>query len=387
MAKKFLEIAFAFPLGSPQEVFIEGILSYAAEHQRQWSYMLAPESNSISISQLVGWHGDGVIAALNSSAEARCAKRFHLPVVNISSALPKSPVPRAMVDNVTIGELAAEHFLERGYENLAFFGLEDTEYSKQRFGAFANQLAEHGLEPVSYLAAPTFVIRGTGWLREHKALTAWLRKLPKPVGVFATSDARARQLMNSCQQLGVEVPEQVAVLGVDDQQIICEHYHPTISSIARDSVKEGYEAARILDRLLRGQMAKEEDVVVPPVGLVARESTDAVAVQDDRLQSVLRFLRANIEQPITVAEVCRHIDVSRRWLEYAFQEMLGESPFHYIRRRRLLHAKSLLSAEKRTSINTIATRCGYTSSNQLAKAFRAEFGESPRDFRRRLSSG
>ena len=214
LAKKFLEIAFAFPLGSPQEVFIEGIISYAAEHQRQWSYMLAPESNSIS--QLVGWHGDGVIAALNSSAEARCAKRFHLPVVNISSALPKSPVPRAMVDNVTIGELAAEHFLERGYENLAFFGLEDTEYSKQRFGAFANRLAEHGLEPVSYLAAPTFVIRGTGWLREHKALTAWLRKLPKPVGVFATSDARARQLMNTCQQLGVEVPEQVAVLGVDD---------------------------------------------------------------------------------------------------------------------------------------------------------------------------
>lgn len=381
---KFLEIAFAFPNGSLQEVFIEGVVRYANEHCRAWSYMLAPESNSISICQLAGWPGHGVIAALNTAAEARCAKSFPIPVVNISSALQKSPVARSMVDNHAIGLIAAEHFLERGYENYAFYGMNRIAYSQRRLAGFAESLALHGLKPAVHLAAPTFTIQGSHWLEQQGKLTTWLQHLPLPVAIFAASDARARQVLNSCQQLQLRVPDQVAVLGVDDQQIICEHYHPTISSIARNSVREGYEAARLLDSLLEGGQTTHEEVLVAPLSVVKRESTDTVAVKDERLRDAVVYFQENIEVPVTVAQICRHTGVSRRWLEYAFREQLGISPFLYIRRQRLLHAKKLLREEQRTPIKAIARRTGYASANQLAKAFRSEFRQTPRDYRRSI---
>lgn len=384
--KPFQEIAFAFPRGSHQEVFIEGILEYARDHQRKWSYMIAPESNSVSITQLVGWPGDGVIAALNTPAEAKCAEGFHLPVVNISSALRRSPIPRTMVDNRQIGIAAAEHFLERGYENYAFYGMKGIEYSAQRLEGLAETVAKNGLQVRTHLASPTFRVRGSHWLGQQKELTKWVAKLPAPCAVLAASDARARQVMNSCRELRLHVPDQIAVLGVDDQQIICEHTHPTISSIARNNIAEGYAAARILDQLIEGVYDENQDheELVPPHGVAMRESTDIVAISDDRLRSALVYFQQNIEEPVTVSELCAHSGVSRRWLEYAFRDLLGESPFHYIRRQRLKHAKRLLREERSAAINVVARRTGYSSSNQLAKAFRAEFGMSPREYRRTI---
>lgn len=382
-----LEIAFAFPRGSNQEVFIEGILEYVNRHQRRWSFMLAPESNSITINQLVGWTGDGVIAALNTASESRCAKTFPLPVVNISSAMAVSPVPRTMVDNQAIGVLAAEHYLERAFENFAFYGMKGIAYSNQRLEGFRDTLAAAGHGVETLLAEPTFKVKGSEWLHQQAGLTKWIKTLPQPCGVLAASDARARQVMNSCRELQIQVPDQLAVIGVDDQQIICEHTHPTLTSVARNSLQEGYEAAELLDRLISGRPIEQQDSLVSPLGVVTRESTDMVAVQDDRLREALVYLRENIEEPVTVAEVCRHIGVSRRWLEYAFSDSLGSSPFNYIRRQRLKHARRLLREERTTAINTIATRTGYTSSNQLAKAFRAEYGLSPRGYRHSLSQG
>jgi LacI family transcriptional regulator len=384
---KFLEIAFAFPTGSLQEVFIEGVIRYASEHDRSWSYMLAPESNSISICQLIGWPGHGVIAALNTTAYTRCAKSFPIPVVNMSSALQSSPVPRSIVDNHAIGVMAAEHFRERGYENLGFYGLAGIAYSQRRLDGFAESLASSNLCPQVHLAAPTFTIAGSDWLQQQAKLTAWIQELPLPIGILAASDARARQLLNSCRQLGLHVPDQVAVMGVDDQQIICEHYHPTISSIARNSVQEGYEAARLLDCLLERRKLKQREILIPPHGVVTRESTDTVAAQDERLRDAFIYCRENIESQVSVDDICRHAGVSRRWLEYAFREQLGISPFNYIRRQRLRHAKTLLRDEHRTPIKVIARRTGYASANQLAKAFRAEFSQTPRDFRRSVLSG
>lgn len=382
---RYLEIAFAFPRGSPQEVFIEGILEYSQQNHRRWSFMIAPEANSVSISQLVGWPGDGVIAALNSPAEAKVAESFPIPVVNISSALDVSPVPRTMVDNYAIGKLAARHFLERAYDNLGFYGLKSIAYSQRRYEGFRDSLEKYGIQVTSHLAAPTFKLRGNAWLSQQAELTAWLKTIELPIGILAVSDARARQLLNSCQQLGLQVPNQVAVLGVDDQQIICEHFHPTISSIARNSVQEGYEAARILDSLLEERELPENDLLVAPAAVIPRESTETVAVQDERLRDVLVYIREHVEHSTSVEELCSYVDVSRRWLENAFRKNLGESPSNYMRRHRLRHAKRLLREERRTAINSIARRSGYASANQLAKAFRAEFGQTPRDYRKSLT--
>lgn len=380
-ADRLQEIAFAFPRGAHQEVFIEGILRYAAEHERKWSYIVAPEWNSISIRQLVGWPGAGVIAGLNTPKEAECAAKFHLPVVNMSSALAASPIPRSMVDNRAVGVMAAEHLLERGFTSYAFYGMWDVEYSKQRLLGFSERLASAGFKPVDFTLPSTFHIRGNVWLKQQQELTKWLAGLVTPCGIFAASDARARQVINSCHQLRLNVPEKVAVIGVDNQQIICEHVHPTISSIARNDILEGYNAASLLDRLMRGKKVPKGDVLIPPLRVVPRESTATFAVSDDRLRQVLAYFQQHIEDPVTVEELCGHVDVSRRWLEYSFRNLLGETPFQYMRRQRLEYARRLLADEPNTKICRIAQRVGFSSGKQLTKVFRREFGRSPREYR------
>jgi LacI family transcriptional regulator len=377
-ADRLQEIAFAFPRGSHQEVFIEGVIRYAVEHNRRWSYVIAPEWNSVSIRQLIGWPGDGVIAALNTDSEARCAATFHLPVVNIST---ESPVPRSMVDNYAIGALAAEHLLERGFHSYAFYGMQDVEYSKQRMKGFNDALAAVGFSAVDLTLPSTFHLRGSVWLKQQQELTRWLAKLETPCGILAASDARARQVINSCDQLNLKVPEHMAVIGVDDQQIICEHVHPTISSVARNNILEGYTAASLLDKLMRGKRVPRGDQLIPPLRVTFRESTATFAVSDERLREVMIYIRSHIEDPITIGELCAHVDVSRRWLEYSFREVLGETPYQYMRRQRLEYARRLLTDEPNTKIYRIAQRVGFSSAKQLAKVFNREFGLSPRAFR------
>jgi LacI family transcriptional regulator len=382
LAKRTKEIALAFPRGAHQEVFIEGILQYAKTHECNWSYIIAPEWNAVSILHLAGWPGDGVIAALNTAKEAKCAATFHLPMVNISGVLVESPVPRSQVDNRAIGVLAAEHLLERGFRLFAYYGMKDVEYSNRRIQGFQQKLAESGYNCDALIVPSTFGMQGNFWLRQQRDLTEWIAKLALPCGLFAASDARARQAINACEELGIRVPEQIAVLGVDDQQIICEHCHPTISSVARNNIREGYQAAMLLDQLMRQKKISHTNEYIAPLGIVSRESTATLAVSDDRLRTAIEYFQENIEEPVSVAEMCTHAGVSRRWLEYAFRSMLGETPFNYMRKQRLEHARRLLAEEPSTKINRIARRSGYTSANQLAKAFRREFGESPRDFRK-----
>jgi LacI family transcriptional regulator len=380
--KRPLEIALAFPRGAHQEVFIEGILQYAREKRHKWSYIIAPEWNAVSITQLAGWPGDGVIAALNTPKEAKTAASFHIPVVNMSSALRKSPVPRTMVDNRAIGALAAEHLLDRGFRAFAYYGMRDIEYSNQRLQGFEGRVANAGFDTDSLVLASTFRIQGNFWLRQQRELTTWISTLSTPCGLFAVSDARARQALNACQQLNITVPQQIAVVGVDDQQIICEHSHPTISSVARNNIREGYAAAALLDKLINKRKVPLEDELIPPLAVVARESTASLVVGDERLREALLYFQNHIEDPVTVAELCRYVGVSRRWLEYAFRGMIGESPYNYMRRQKLDHARRLLTDEPDAKIYSIARRIGFSSAKQLAKAFRREFGTTPRDYRK-----
>jgi LacI family transcriptional regulator len=380
-AVRIRQIAFAFPRGSHQEVFIEGVFRYANEHGHRWSYVMAPEWNAVSIRQLVGWPGDGVIAALNTPKEAECAASFHLPVVNMSGALVKSPIPRSMVDNHAIGVMAAEHLLERGFTSYGFYGMPDIAYSKERLRGYAERLEANGFKPNVLALHSTFNIRGNNWLSQHEQLTEWLTSLEKPCAVFAVSDARARQVINACEHIDLRVPEHVAVMGVDDQQVICEHVHPTITSIARNNILEGFAAASILDRLMNGLKVRRGDRLIAPLRVVPRESTATVAVADVRLREALIYFQQHMAEPVTVEELCAHVDVSRRWLEYSFRNALKATPHEYMQRERLIHARRLLADEPGTRIYRVAQRVGITSAKHFTKAFRREFGMSPREYR------
>src|SRR4051812_32983020 len=198
--KRAKEIALAFPRGAHQEVFITGVLRYSTEHSCNWSYITSPESLAMSVLDLRGWRADGIIAALNTPSEASCVKHLEAPVVNISGTLPKTPVPRVSLDNGLVGKLAAEHLMERGFETFAYYGLRDVAYSTVRHTAFDGRLAIDGFRSTSLLMPPTYRAKGLQWREQQRKLVKWLTSLPTPVGLFAVTDYRARQVLDACRQ-------------------------------------------------------------------------------------------------------------------------------------------------------------------------------------------
>jgi LacI family transcriptional regulator len=380
------EIALAFPRGAHQEELINGVLRYASEHGCNWTYITAPESLALSVLDLKGWHGDGIIGALNTPAEASCAKGLTLPIVNISATLPKSPVPRVSVDSRLVGELAADHLIERGFQQFAYFGLRSVAYSDVRQKGFDGRLAVSGFHSLALLMPPTYRVRSQQWREQQRKLVQWLARLPKPVGLFAVTDYRARQVLDACRQVELRVPQQIAVIGVDNEEVICAHVQPRLSSVARDNRREGYHAAAMLDQLVRRKQLPSNEESIPPLGVVARESTETVAFQDPRLCDAIEYLNQNIASPLGVQELASHVGVSRRWMEYAFRDALGESPYQYIRRRRLKLAQQLLEKDARVKIYEIANQTGFSSAKQFSMAFSQEFGASPREYQRSRNS-
>jgi LacI family transcriptional regulator len=309
-----------------------------------------------------------------------------MPIVNISGALAKTPVPRVSVDNRMVGELAAEHLIERGFQEFAFYGLRSVAYSAVRQDGFDGRLARSGFRSVSLLMPPTYRVRSLQWRDQQRKLVQWLSRLPIPVGLFAVTDYRARQALDTCRQVGLRVPQQVAVIGVDNEEVICAHVQPKLSSVARNNQLEGFRTAAVLDQLIRRKQVAALEELIPPLGVVARESTETVAFDDPRLCEAIEYLNDHIASPLGVQELASHVGVSRRWMEYAFREALGESPYQYIRRRRLKLAQRLLEKDGRAKIYEIARQTGFSSAKQFSMAFSQEFGASPREFQRARSN-
>lgn len=379
---RFQEVALAFPRGAHQEKLIDGVLQYARENHCRWSYVTAPESLSLSILDLRGWKGDAVIAALNTPRELKYAESFKIPIVNISSAILESPVPRVNIDNRLIGEIAADHLLQRSFSNFAFYGLNRVAYSHLRQEGFETRLANAGFKCQSFFSEPTFGLSALHWQEQHRSLGEWLVSLPSPIALFAVTDYRARQVLEICQENDISVPQDIAVLGVDNEEVICQHVKPQLSSIARNDRLEGYHAAAMLHQLLKGE-SHEDYISVPPVGIVERESTEVVAVSDSRIREAINYIFRHINEPFGVGEVASHVCVSRRWLEYTFRETVGESPYRYIRRQRLEYARRLLVEDPSAKIYQIAERTGFNSAKRFMTAFRKSYGLSPREYRRR----
>lgn len=380
--KQAKQIALAFPRGAHQEELINGVLRFAGEHECNWTYITAPESLALSVLDLKGWRGDAIIAAINTPAEATCAKGLSLPIVNISGTLPRTSVPRVSVDSRVVGELAADHLVERGFRQFAYYGLRDVAYSTVRQTGFDERLAKSGFESVSLLMPPTYQARSQQWRDQQGRLVKWLSALPTPIGLFSVTDYRARQVLDACRQVGLRVPQQVAVIGVDNEEVICAHVQPRLTSVARNNRQEGYHAAAMLDQLIRHKKLQSTEETIPPLGVVTRESTETVAFQDPRLCEAIAFLNQNMATPLGVQELASHVGVSRRWMEYAFRDAVGESPYQYIRNKRLKIAQHLLEKDTRLKIHEIARQTGFLSAKQFSLAFSQEFGSSPREYRR-----
>lgn len=382
-----LEIALAFPRGGHLEVLIEGVLDYVDRQELNWCYITALESRTMSVLDLVDWPGDGILAAINTVEEAECAKSLKIPIVNISSALLDPPVPSCIIDNRAIGHLAADHLISKGFQSFAYYGLIEVEYSRQRQEGFEEKLRAADLECQEFLSYPTYHLEGSDWLQQNHILAEWLESLPKPLGLFAVSDYRARQALDACRLVHLKVPEDVSIIGMGNEELVCEHVYPTISSIVRNNHLQGFRSAEMLDHLI-GQKKVDVDLhPVPPLEVVERQSTQTFAVADPRLRDALQLIHDRLHLPLfSIDDVTRTAGVSRRWLEYAFRDALGETPYQYLRRQRLSKARRLLIEQPKTKIYTIAQNSGFSSAKQLAMTFQQDLGMSPREYRRTVQS-
>jgi len=288
---------------------------------------------------------------------------------------------RVSTDNFEIGRLAAEHFLERGLRRFAFCGYQGTDWSSERENGFAKTLlaAGHQYSPFLGATGEIYVEAITG------VLARWVHSLPKPTAIFACHDRCAMLLANTCALLGIPVPEEAAILGVDDNPLECGFASPPLSSVIGSARRVGYEAAALLDQLMRKRSVTSRRILVPPAGIAIRESTDILAVDDPDIVAALSFIRRNATRPTNVADVVNEIKISRRNLERKFQALLNRTPREQIRRMHIAHAKMLLLNTHR-SILSIAIDSGFPSASTFSAMFQRETRMSPRRFRKLYSS-
>jgi LacI family transcriptional regulator len=334
---------------------------------------------------LQGWDGDGVIARIEDRRIARAICDLGLPTVDLRGVLPDLEVPVIVTDDEAVSRMAFDHFLERGFRNFAFCGFAHADYSDNRSQAFAQFVEEEGLSchvyQTSSKARPTGIkaIEQSGLVSEAE-VARWLDELPKPVGLMACNDIRGQQVLNACREVGIAVPEEVAVLGVDNDDVLCDLSYPTLSSVVPDTRRIGYEAAGLLERMMGGQPPPAGDICIPPLGVVTRRSTDVLAIEDRHLARAVRYLREHACEGITVEDVLANVPMSRSVFERRFARLFGRSPKAEILRARLDRVKQLL-AETEIPVKQIATKAGFEHPEYMNVIFKQRTGQTPGQYR------
>ncbi|MEM6365485.1 MAG: DNA-binding transcriptional regulator [Planctomycetota bacterium] len=329
------------------------------------------------------WKPDGVIAHIASIELSRTLARFKRPVVNTTSTITSWNGPLVEVDHGEIGELAAEHFLSRGFRSYGYVGSKWAGFSIAREAAFRSQIEVAGYEVstchLDYLPSPP---TDQAWNHVDAKLVKWIRKLELPCAVLASNDRPARELADACQSLGLEVPSDIAILGVDDDEYECFLGAPPISSIVNPSEAIGRAACVLLTELMQKGTARNLRQTLAPSRVVVRQSSDAYAVDDPHLHQALEIIRRDATKGLTPAMIHKQLDCSRRSLERRFRALLGHSMLEEIRRVRLRYAHQLL-LETRLPIERIADMVGFSHPRTFSTMFRKRFGQSPTEVRRR----
>jgi LacI family transcriptional regulator, galactose operon repressor len=361
---------------------LRGIGRYA-ETKPDWLFTsVVPEEQSILA--LGRFRLAGLIASVSSEQLVRALSSLRQPVVNVSHVLPGLRFRHVGVDNDLVGRQAAAHLLERGLRHFGFVGSPDLQYSVERHAAFRQALAEAGHTLACYHSPAhlPFDPLCRRWDVDEDVYR-WLRKLPKPVGIFATSDEWGVQVGEACRHVGLRVPEDVALLGVNDDDLDCELSRPRMSSVIVPAERVGFEAAALLDRLLSGEKPAAEPVLIPPTGVATRRSTEILAIEDEEVVAAVRFIRENAHLPLRVADVLKEIPVGRRTLERRCYAALGWGLGDEIRRAHLALAQRLL-ARTELSMKSVAQQAGFSDFRHMAVVFRQHEGIAPTAYRRKV---
>ncbi|ADE53480.1 xylose operon transcription regulator XylR [Coraliomargarita akajimensis] len=320
------------------------------------------------------WHGDGILCALSSHPTIeQLVLRATQPVVDIAMQRSEVHLPRVVADNEQIGREAAAHLLQQNHQHFAWFCFNSDPVAQARLAGFEDAIGK---------AALSLVPRRSNY---RTAVLQKLHALPRPCGIFAKTDADAAWILNLCIEEGFRIPDDFAIIGVDNNPLICDFLPVPLSSVNHDLEQLGYQAACLLEALMNGDAAPSETTLVKPTGVTVRGSTNSFAVVDNTVRQALVFMKDNLSKTIGATEIAEALSVSKRTLELRMRKVLDQTVHEKLMELRLNHAEQLLRHTTQTAEH-IAALSGFCHAQHLSRAFKARFGEPPLRYRKQVQT-
>jgi len=365
--------------------FDRGLLSGVARYSAlngPWTFYRRPHGyltsrRRLDLKELRAWKPDGAICPVTQLDDL---SRLRVPLIAYDVNEYSGRVPCVLSEDFQAGRLAAGHLLDLGHRQFAFCGYSGIRWSRERCQAFCDSVERVGCTVDVYRPQGR---RPADWAREEPRVRHWLEKLPKPIGILCANDDRAASILETCHLLGYGVPEDVSVIGVDDDQYVCELQNPPLSSVRMASQQAGYGAAALLHRMIHGgERMCGQRIMAHATGVTPRQSTNVLMVRNADVRKALRFIRENAGRPIQVADIVKVTALSHRTLNDRFHSELGCSIIKQLTRARIAYISRLLT-ETEMRIHEIATMVGYEDDRHFSRYFKRATGMTPQAYRRK----
>ena len=359
-----------------------GISKYVRLHG-PWSVYLAERGqDDPDPAWLSHWKGDGIITRSLDMKLCRTARDRGIAVVSLRHLLANAEFPTFFPDQHLIATRIAEHFFERGFRNFAYVGVSgERGWERLRRESFINIVHQRGFSNI--VIRPTLVEPDLDWEEQEERLVAWLRSLLVPVGIMVSHDTQGIQLLDACRRAGIRVPNDVAVVSVDNDTVLCELAATPLSSLDQNVQKLGFEAAATLDRMMSGEKVARRNYFIDPGEVIARQSSDVIAISDERIVKALKFVQEKACSGIGVNDIARAAGMSRRDLERKFAKEIGRTPLEEIQEIRFRRVRQLL-LETDYVLPRIAEAAGFQYTEYLVRFFKAKSGMTPGQYRRAM---
>ncbi len=368
---------------------LRGVARFARLHG-PWRFLLTPGDFEQVLPKMRDWKGDGVIARTLSQKSADAILEMGLPAVLLDYSVDLLQGDKHKIkfcadltsDSIGAARMAARLLLDKKLMRFAYAGYPFQSWSVKRERAFVEAIEEVGYKTFVY-RPPLHAGRAVRWEKEEAVLVQWLKDLPKPIGLMACNDQRGREILDACESIGINVPEQVAVVGVDADEVLCELSSPPLTSVALNAEKGGFVAASVLDAMMKGEEPPIKHILVEPTGIVERRSSNIVLVDDEDVARALQMIHSERLESISVERVAREVAVSRRSLEIKFRKFLGKTILEEIKNVRIERAKQMLR-ETDASIERVAETVGFSATSYFIQTFRREVNVTPAKYRREV---
>ena len=373
MERKRVALLVETSLASGREI-LRGIAKYAQEINEWELYHVAGGLESSMPKWLENWSGDGIIARLQTQELVEKLRLLKVPVVDVLGEVEESEFSLVHVDDGKVAAMVAEHFKEKGFRQFAFYGIRGENWSRLRQEGFQKACRKE----VPFLEIER--VMGDDPDQGFAEVRRWVKDLPKPVGIFVASDQRGLVLLEACRAEGIVVPQEVAVVGVDNDVPLCEISSPSLTSVRAGHFQVGYQAAKQLDQQMLGQPISPEPFLVSPTALVIRGSSDSQAIQDPIVATGVHYLQQHLSEPITNEDIARAAGVSRTLFQQRFRQEMNCTVRNFLIQCRLDRARMLIASSDLT-LADIAQRCGFKHQEYLGDVFKRHFGKTPAQYR------